>query len=124
MVNKKYCGYKTSQVKQSKSKKTGKSRRSHSRRRCYNSDDVGVDRPSECMIGMSKSCVVKNSLKSGETFAQLETRRQQSRERRRSKSKLTSECGGRDKSECLPPTCTWASGDMRSYCRKAVSNSK
>ncbi len=114
---KNYCGYKTTQVKKSRaSKKTGKSRKSHSRRTCYNTDKVHEDNRTNCMMGLSKSCV--NQPRPGENAADLEAKRAKNRSKRRERARKTTECGGRDQSECDPAKCTWVSGDVRKYCRK------
>ena len=74
-----YCGIKTSNIKastKSSRSKTGKeikSRRSHSRRRCYKTDDKSLN-TSECMIGKSSRCVIR-----GNNPQLLEKRRSQNR---------------------------------------------
>jgi len=61
-----YCGIKTSNVKgstktrRSKSGNLTKPRRSHSRRRCYKTDDKSLN-TSECMVGISSRCVIRGN---------------------------------------------------------------
>ena len=74
-----YCGIKTSNIKastKSSRSKTGKEikpRRSHSRRRCYKTDDKSLN-TSECMVGKSSRCVIR-----GNNPQLLEKRRSQNR---------------------------------------------
>jgi hypothetical protein len=114
---KKYCGYKTSSVKSSKKTKSGKSRRAHSRRRCYNTDNITMDRPDNCLVGMSKSCVVRPDPSKGQSIAMMEERRRKSRERRQKRQRELGGCAGKYKDECVDP-CYWVSGEYRQYCRK------
>jgi hypothetical protein len=74
-----YCGIKTSNIKastKSSRSKTGKEmkpRRSHSRRRCYKTDDKSLN-TTECMVGKSSRCVIR-----GNNPQLLEKRRSQNR---------------------------------------------
>jgi hypothetical protein len=86
-----YCGIKTSNVRastrsgRSKTGKETKPRRSHSRRRCYKTDDKSLN-TSECMIGTSSRCVIR-----GKNPEVLERRRSMNRSKYVRRSRVGSE---------------------------------